>query len=65
MAIGDAPNDVEMLRWAGLPVAVDNAWPEAKAVARFIAPANIDDGVAVAIEKYVLKGAAVSHARRT
>ncbi len=57
MAIGDAPNDLEMLRWAGLPIAMDNAWPEVKAVVRHITPTNNKDGVAVAIEKFVLQNA--------
>ena len=33
VAIGDAPNDREMLRLAGLGVAVSNAAPELRAVA--------------------------------
>ena len=55
MAIGDAPNDLEMLRWAGLPVAMDNAWPEVKAAVRHVTGTNDKDGVAQAIEKFVLK----------
>jgi Cof subfamily protein (haloacid dehalogenase superfamily) len=54
MAIGDAGNDVGMLQWAGLGVAVENAWPDAKAAARVIVPSNDDDGVAFAIRKYAL-----------
>jgi hypothetical protein len=54
MAIGDAPNDAAMLKWAGLGVAVANAWPEAKKCADVIAPSNDEEGVAVALRKYVL-----------
>ncbi len=54
MAIGDAPNDVSMLRWAGWGVAVDNAWPVARAAADAVVPENNADGVAHAIEQYVL-----------
>ncbi len=54
MAIGDAPNDVTMLRWAGLGVAVGNAWPAARAAADAIVPENDADGVAHAVEQYVL-----------
>ena len=54
MAIGDAPNDASMLRWAGWGVAVANAWPEARAAADAVVPSNDDDGVACAIERYVL-----------
>jgi 5-amino-6-(5-phospho-D-ribitylamino)uracil phosphatase len=54
MAIGDAPNDVGMLRWAGLGVAVGNAWPQAREAADAIVPANDEDGVAIAIRRFVL-----------
>ena len=54
MAIGDAQNDAGMIAWAGLGIAVDNAWLEAKSVADHIVASNQDDGVAEAIEKYAL-----------
>lgn len=54
MAIGDAPNDVGMLTWAGLGVAVGNAWDRTRAAADVVVPANDEDGVAYAIDKYVL-----------
>jgi Cof subfamily protein (haloacid dehalogenase superfamily) len=54
MAIGDDWNDVEMLRWAGLGVAVANAQPAILAEADAIVPPVGDDGVAVAIERFVL-----------
>lgn len=54
MAIGDAPNDLGMLRWAGRGVAVRNAWPEVLAMADVVVPSNNDDGVAVALERFVL-----------
>ncbi len=54
MAIGDAPNDESMLRWAGWGVAVANAWPQARNAAKAIVPSNDEDGVAFAIERYVL-----------
>lgn len=54
MAIGDAPNDVGMLQWAGLGVAVANAWPAVLAVADAVVSANDKDGVAEAIQKFVL-----------
>ena len=40
LAFGDGNNDVTMLRWAGLGVAMDHARPSAKAVADLIAPAG-------------------------
>jgi len=54
MAIGDAPNDVEMLLWAGVAVVPENGWNEAKAVAHTLVPSNDEDGVAVALRKFVL-----------
>jgi len=53
MAIGDSPIDISMLAVAGVPVAVQNAWPEVKARARYIAPSNEEDGVAVAVTEFV------------
>lgn len=46
-AVGDSGNDVDMLRTAAFPVAVDNAVPEVKALAQRIVPSCEDDGVAV------------------
>lgn len=54
IAIGDAPNDAEMMEWAGLGVAVSNAWPRCKQAADVIVPSNDEDGVAAAIEKFIL-----------
>ena len=54
MAIGDSPNDIAMLKEAGIAVAVGNAKDEVKAMADYIAPTNHEDGVADAIEKFVL-----------
>ena len=57
MAIGDAPNDLGMLRWAGLGVAMQNAWGEVIATADVTVPSNDEDGVAFALNRYVLKRA--------
>ena len=54
MAIGDAPNDMGMLGWAGLGVAVMNAWPEVRQSAHFVCASNDDEGVAKALQRYVL-----------
>lgn len=54
MAIGDSPNDMAMLLASGMPVAVGNAEEEVKAIAKYVAPSNHEDGVAVAVEKFVL-----------
>ena len=55
MAIGDSENDAEMLRAAGLGVAMGNAYPQVKALADAVTDDNESDGVAKAIQKYLLK----------
>ncbi len=54
-AIGDSQNDLDMLLYAGMGVAVANAAEEVKAAADFITLANNEDGVAYFINKYILK----------
>lgn len=54
MAVGDGSNDVDMLAWAGLGVAMGDGAAEAKAVADVIAPPFDQDGAAWAIERYIL-----------
>ncbi len=50
IAFGDNVNDVEMLEFAGLGVAMGNSTADARAVARRIAPSNDEDGIAVTLE---------------
>ena len=54
MAIGDHFNDLEMIQWAGLGLAMANGAPEVQAAADAIAPSVGEDGVAWGIERYVL-----------
>ncbi len=54
MAIGDNFNDVEMLEYAGLGIAMGDAPPEVKALAQWVAPSVDEDGVAAAIEEFIL-----------
>ncbi|MCI9598312.1 MAG: HAD family phosphatase [Firmicutes bacterium] len=54
MAIGDSPNDMAMMRLAGMPVAVGNAKEEVKAIAKYVTASNHEDGVAQAVRKFVL-----------
>jgi hydroxymethylpyrimidine pyrophosphatase-like HAD family hydrolase len=54
LAIGDSPNDIPMLHAAALGVAVENAAPMVKAAADAVTASNNEDGVAEAIERYVL-----------
>jgi Cof subfamily protein (haloacid dehalogenase superfamily) len=50
VAFGDMPNDVPMLRWAGLGYAMTDGHPEAIAAADRTAPPCRDDGVAQVLE---------------
>ena len=52
LAIGDHQNDIEMLREAGVGVAVGNATEEAKKAADFVAQGRCIDGVEEAVKKY-------------
>ena len=54
VAFGDMPNDVPMLRWAGLGVAMGNAHPEAIAAANEVTAPNTDDGLARVLERWWL-----------
>jgi Cof subfamily protein (haloacid dehalogenase superfamily) len=53
LAIGDSRNDVPMLRWAGIGVAMGNAMAEVKQSVRYVTASNAEDGVALAIERFV------------
>ncbi|RQW63651.1 sugar-phosphatase [Vibrio viridaestus] len=54
MCIGDAGNDKHMVAYAGMGVAMGNAMEETKAVANYITGTNDENGVAQAINKFVL-----------
>jgi len=54
MAIGDNFNDLEMLEYAGFSIAMADAPAAVKAVAQWVAPTVEADGVAIAIEKFLL-----------
>ncbi len=54
MAMGDANNDIEMLQFAGLGIAMGNASDHVKSLANDVTTSNEEDGVARAIEKYIL-----------
>jgi Cof subfamily protein (haloacid dehalogenase superfamily) len=52
-AIGDMPNDLPMLAWAGRSYAVANAHPDVQAVADEVVVSNDDDAVARLIESLI------------
>ena len=52
-AIGDAANDIEMLQYAGLAIAMGNASEEVKAIADIVTDTNENNGVIKAIDKLI------------
>lgn len=55
IAMGDAGNDKHMIEYAGLGVAMGNAFEEVKEIANYITDTNENDGVAKTIEKFILE----------
>ena len=53
IAFGDAQNDQSMIEWSGIGVAMGNAVDEVKAVANYVTLSNNEDGIAVALEKFL------------
>ena len=54
MAIGDNENDLTMVEYAGIGVAMANATENVKNAADVLTASNEEDGVAEVINKYVL-----------
>ncbi|KHN54448.1 sugar-phosphatase [Pectobacterium fontis] len=54
MTLGDQQNDLAMIHYAGIGVAMGNAIDEVKEASQFVTKTNAEDGVAYAIEKFVL-----------
>ncbi|HEY9691752.1 MAG TPA: Cof-type HAD-IIB family hydrolase [Oculatellaceae cyanobacterium] len=54
MTIGDNFNDLEMLQYAGVGVAMGNAPADVQAIANWVAPTVEQDGAAVAINTFIL-----------
>lgn len=59
VAIGDSYNDLDMIQYAGLGVAVANARREVRDAADLVTVTNGEDGVAEVIEKYILNSESV------
>jgi Cof subfamily protein (haloacid dehalogenase superfamily) len=55
IACGDGLNDLSMIRYAGLGVAMGNAQPEVKAAADVVTRTNDEDGIVPIIEQYILR----------
>lgn len=56
ICIGDAGNDLHMIEFAGLGVAMGNAFEEIKEAADYVTLSNEEDGVAHIIQKFILAG---------
>lgn len=54
MGVGDGPNDAPLLEVSGLAVAMGNAEEPLKRIADVVVPTVHEDGLAVALETYVL-----------
>ncbi|HEX2910640.1 MAG TPA: Cof-type HAD-IIB family hydrolase [Chloroflexia bacterium] len=54
IAVGDNLNDLPMLEWAGLGVAVANSTPGVKEKARFVTERPIAQGVVEVIQRFIL-----------
>jgi hypothetical protein len=52
---GDAFNDISMVEYAGIGVAMGNAKPEVKEVADYITASNEEDGIAEVVERFLLE----------
>ena len=52
-AIGDAANDIEMLKYAGLAIAMGNASEEVKAISDIVTDTNENNGVIKAIDQLI------------
>lgn len=62
LALGDAENDVEMLRLVGVGAAMGNARPSALEAADVVVARNDEDGVAEAIHRFVFGEAPIAAA---
>ena len=54
IAIGDDENDISMIRFAGLGVAMENAKESVKEIADYITSSNEENGVGKVINKFML-----------
>lgn len=54
VAFGDNHNDIGMLQFAGLGIAMGNAHKEVQSMANYVTASNAEEGVAKAIEELVL-----------
>ena len=58
MAIGDAGNDIPMIKEAKIGVAMKNSFPEVLEIADYITGSNRESGVAQAINIFIIEKSA-------
>lgn len=56
MAIGDSYNDVGMIQFAGIGICMANGPADVQAIADHVTESNMDDGIAVALDRFVFGG---------
>lgn len=56
ICIGDSENDMSMIKYAGLGVAMGNGMDAVRKAADFVTLSNNDDGVAYVVDKFILNG---------
>src|SRR5690606_27165501 len=56
VSLGDQYNDIELLAWAGMGIAMGDAPSEVAEAARVVTLSCAEDGAAIALEQYVLEG---------
>jgi Cof subfamily protein (haloacid dehalogenase superfamily) len=54
IAFGDNNNDVELFETVGMPIAMGNAVEQIKSIAKYVTQSNDDDGIAYAIDNFIL-----------
>ena len=54
IAVGDAGNDIDMIKYAGLGVAMGNATDEVKDLANYQTSSNNEDGIAEIVERFIM-----------
>lgn len=55
IAVGDSYNDLAMIEFAGLGVAMGNAPDDIKEIADYVTDSNMNDGVAKVVEEFILR----------
>lgn len=55
LVVGDSYNDLEMFKYAGFAVAMENAADEVKQAAHYVTKSNRENGVAEVLKKFIIR----------